>query len=416
MARPHVVIVGAGFGGLAAAHGLAGAAVDVTVIDRRNYHLFQPLLYQVATAGLSPAQIASPIRAILRKAANVRVVLGKVSEIDKSRRTVTVENRTVTYDYLVLATGARHSYFGHDDWEGAAPGLKKIDDATGIRRRILTAFEQAEAATSAEERRRLLTFVVVGGGPTGVEMAGAIAELARVALRHDFRTVDPRDARIVLVEGGPRLLAAFPAMLSHAAHRALEELGVEIRLGTPVGHCDACGATIGNQRIDCGTIVWGAGVMASAAAHWLGVEKDRIGRVMVGRDLAIAAHPEIYCIGDTAHALDGEGKTLPGLAPVAKQQGAYVARRLRALIAGKKTPGPFRYRSWGTMATIGRRAAVADLGWIKLHGTVAWLLWSAVHVSFLIGFRNRLVVMLDWLWSYVTFQSGARLITGPGSH
>ncbi|MBM3650875.1 MAG: NAD(P)/FAD-dependent oxidoreductase, partial [Alphaproteobacteria bacterium] len=297
MARPHVVIVGAGFGGLAAAHGLAGAAVDVTVIDRRNYHLFQPLLYQVATAGLSPAQIASPIRAILRKAANVRVVLGKVSEIDKSRRTVTVENRTVTYDYLVLATGARHSYFGHDDWEGAAPGLKKIDDATGIRRRILTAFEQAEAATSAEERRRLLTFVVVGGGPTGVEMAGAIAELARVALRHDFRTVDPRDARIVLVEGGPRLLAAFPAMLSHAAHRALEELGVEIRLGTPVGHCDACGATIGNQRIDCGTIVWGAGVMASAAAHWLGVEKDRIGRVMVGRDLAIAAHPEIYCIG-----------------------------------------------------------------------------------------------------------------------
>jgi NADH dehydrogenase len=416
MARPHIVIVGAGFGGLAAAHGLAGADADVTVIDRRNYHLFQPLLYQVATAGLSPAQIASPIRAILRRAANVKVVLGKVSGIDTQRRAVLLEDRAIAYDHLVLATGARHSYFGRDDWESVAPGLKKIDDALGIRRRILTAFEQAEAADCANERQRLLTFVVIGGGPTGVEMAGAIAELARVALRHDFRNVDPGETRIVLIESGPRLLATFPVMLSHAAHQALEELGVDVRLGMPVSHCDADGVTIGDQRLAAGTIVWGAGVAASAAAHWLCAGKDRVGRVLVGDDLTVPGHPEISCIGDTACVLDRRGRPLPGLAPVAKQQGAYVARRLRSLLAGHQQPQPFRYRSWGSMATIGRRAAVADLGWMKLDGTLAWLLWSAVHVSFLIGFRNRLVVMLDWLWSYVTFQSGARLITGPGSY
>ncbi len=416
MARPHIVIIGAGFGGLAAAHGLAGADADVTVIDRRNYHLFQPLLYQVATAGLSPAQIASPIRAILRRAANVQVVLGKVSAIDKGLRTVMVEGRLVTYDYLVLATGARHSYFGRDDWESVAPGLKKIDDATGIRRRILTAFEQAEAATCPEERRRLLTFVVIGGGPTGVEMAGATAELARVVLRNDFRNIDPLEARVVLVEAGPRLLPAFPAMLGDAACEALERLGVEVRLGATVSHCDSEGVSIGDQRLPAATIVWGAGVMASAAADWLGAEKDRAGRVVVGPDLSVPGHPEIFCIGDTACALDAGGKPLPGLAPVAKQQGAYVARHLRAALAGKALPRPFRYRSFGTMATIGRRAAVADLGWVRLDGTLAWLLWSAVHVSFLIGFRNRTVVMLDWLWSYFTFQSGARLITGPGSH
>jgi NADH:ubiquinone reductase (H+-translocating) len=416
MARPHIVIIGAGFGGLAAAHGLAGADADVTVIDRRNYHLFQPLLYQVATAGLSPAQIASPIRAILRRAANVQVVLGKVSAIDKGLRTVMVEGRLVTYDYLVLATGARHSYFGRDDWESVAPGLKKIDDATGIRRRILTAFEQAEAATCPEERRRLLTFVVIGGGPTGVEMAGATAELARVVLRNDFRNIDPLEARVVLVEAGPRLLPAFPAMLGDAACEALERLDVEVRLGATVSHCDSEGVSIGDQRLPAATIVWGAGVMASAAADWLGAEKDRAGRVVVGPDLSVPGHPEIFCIGDTACALDAGGKPLPGLAPVAKQQGAYVARHLRAALAGKALPRPFRYRSFGTMATIGRRAAVADLGWVRLDGTLAWLLWSAVHVSFLIGFRNRTVVMLDWLWSYFTFQSGARLITGPGSH
>jgi NADH:ubiquinone reductase (H+-translocating) len=416
MARPHIVIVGAGFGGLAAAHGLAGAAVDVTVIDRRNYHLFQPLLYQVATAGLSPAQIAQPIRAILRRAANVRVVLGRVSGIDTERRLVTVDQSTIAYDHLVLATGARHSYFGRDDWESAAPGLKKIDDAVGIRRRLLTAFEDAEAAGSPELRRRLLTFVVIGGGPTGVEMAGAIAELARVALRRDFRNIDPADARVVLVEAGKRLLPSFPAILGDAAGEALQQLGVEVRLGTAVTQCDSEGVAIGEQRLAAATIVWGAGVMASAAAHWLGAAKDRAGRVVVGPDLTVAGYPEISCIGDTACAVDAAGKPLPGLAPVAKQQGAYVARRLRAALSGKLACRPFRYRSWGTMATIGRRAAVADLGWVKLDGTLAWLLWSAVHVSFLIGFRNRLVVMLDWLWSYFTFQSGARLITGPGSH
>jgi NADH dehydrogenase len=416
MARPHIVIIGAGFGGLSAAHGLAGAPADVTVVDRRNYHLFQPLLYQVATAGLSPAQIASPIRAILRRADNVQVLLGRVTGVDKERRLVTLEDRTIGYDALVVATGARHAYFGHDEWESVAPGLKKIDDATAIRRRILTAFESAEATQDREARRRLLTFVVIGGGPTGVEMAGAIAELARVALRHDFRNIDPREARIVLVEAGSRVLPAFPESLSEAARRALDHLGVEVRLGTPVTQCDSEGVTIGEDRLAAATIIWAAGVAASSAAHWLGADKDRVGRVMVGADLTLPGHPEIFCIGDTAHVADADDKPLPGLAPVAKQQGAYVARALRARLAGKPAPGPFRYRDFGTMATIGRRAAVADFGWLKLTGTLAWLMWGAVHISFLIGFRNRLIVMLDWIWSYLTFQSGARLITGPGSH
>jgi NADH dehydrogenase len=416
MARPHIVIVGAGFGGLSAAHALAGAPADVTVVDRRNYHLFQPLLYQVATAGLSPAQIASPIRAILRRAANVQVLLGRVIGVEKASRTVTLEDRSLTYDILVLATGARHAYFGHDEWESVAPGLKKIDDATAIRRRILTAFENAEASQDHEARRRLLTFVVIGGGPTGVEMAGAIAELARVALRHDFRNIDPREARIVLVEAGPRVLPAFPEKLSEAACRSLQRLGVEVRLGTPVTQCDADGVTIGEDRLPAATLIWAAGVAASSAARWLGVEKDRVGRVTVGPDLTLPGHPEIFCIGDTANVAGADGKSLPGLAPVAKQQGAYVARVLRARLAGKPAPGPFRYRDYGTLATIGRRAAVADFGWVQMKGTLAWLLWGAVHISFLIGFRNRLIVMLDWIWSYLTFQSGARLITGPGSH
>lgn len=416
MARPHIVIVGAGFGGLSAAHALANAEADVTVVDRRNYHLFQPLLYQVATAGLSPAQIASPIRAILRRAANIRVVLGRVSGVDRQRRTVEVDGHEIEYDQLVLATGSRHAYFGHDEWERVAPGLKKIDDATGIRRRILTAFEHAEAMAPAEDRRRFLTFVVIGAGPTGVEMAGAIAELAHVALRHDFRTIDPREARIVLVEAGPRVLPAFPLELSAAAQKALDRLHVEVRLGTPVSNCDETGVTIGADHLPAATIVWAAGVAASPAARWLGTEADPVGRVVVGPDFTVPGHPEIFVIGDTAHALDANGKLLPGLAPVAKQQGAYVARVLRARIAGKRPPGPFRYRDWGTMATIGRRAAVADFGWLRLSGTLAWLMWGLVHVSFLIGFRNRLVVMLDWIWSYLTFQSGARLIVGPGSH
>jgi NADH dehydrogenase len=416
MARPHIVIVGAGFGGLSAAVHLGGADAHVTVIDRRNYHLFQPLLYQVATAGLSPAQIASPIRGILRRAANVRVILGKVTGVDKERRVVMLDEHDLAYDCLIVATGARHSYLGHDDWEGVAPGLKKIDDATLIRRRILTAFEEAEATHDHSARLRLLTFVVIGAGPTGVEMAGAIAELARVALRHDFRTIDPAHARIVLVEAGPRVLAAFPQSLGEAAQRSLHRLGVELRLGVPVTQCDSDGVTIGGERLPAATIIWAAGVAASPAARWLGAEKDRVGRVTVGADLSLPGHPEIFVIGDTAHALGSDGKPLPGLAPVAKQQGAYVARLLRARLAGKPPSKPFRYRDFGTLATIGRRAAVADFGWVKLNGTLAWLLWGAVHISFLIGFRNRLVVMLDWIWSYLTFQSGARLITGPGSH
>ena len=421
MARPRIVIVGAGFGGLSAAHGLAGAAADVTVIDRRNYHLFQPLLYQVATAGLSPAQVASPIRSILRDAANERVILGKVSGVDWQRRTVKLgegqpDDREIEYDILVLAPGSRHSYFGHDDWESVAPGLKKIDDATDIRRRILSAFEQAEQTAEPEARRRLLTFVVIGGGPTGVEMAGAIAELAHVALRHDFRTINPRDARIVLVEAGPRVLPSLPATLSDAARRSLERLHVDVRLGAPVSHCDVEGVTIGDESLGAATIVWAAGVAASPAAQWLGLETDRVGRVMVGPDLTVPGHPEIFVIGDTAHAAGRDGAPLPGLAPVAKQQGAYVARVLRARLAGHPAPKPFRYRNWGTMATIGRGAAVADFGWLRLHGTLAWLLWGLIHISFLIGFRNRFIVFFDWLWSYVTFQSGARLITGPGSH
>jgi len=416
MARMRIVIVGAGFGGLSAAHSLAGADADVFVIDRRNYHLFQPLLYQVATAGLSPAQIASPIRAILRQAANISVTLGKVSGIDKDRGVVAIDDREIAYDRLILATGARHSYFGRDEWESMAPGLKKIDDATGIRRRILTAFENAESTDDPEARRRFLTFVVIGGGPTGVEMAGAIAELARVVLRHDFRRIDPREARIVLVESGQRLLSAFPPKLSEAAQVSLKKLGVDVRLGAPVTQCDFAGVAIGNQRLETATVVWGAGVMASGAAYWLDAQKDRIGRVIVEPNLSVPGNPEIFVIGDTAHVQGLNGSPLPGLAPVAKQQGAYVGRVLRAQLAGNPAPPPFRYRNWGTMATIGRRAAVADLGWLKLSGTLAWLLWGLVHISLLIGFRNRLIVTLDWLWSYVTFQSGARLITGGGSH
>ncbi len=416
MSRPRIVIVGAGFGGLNAAHALGGVDADVTVIDRRNYHLFQPLLYQVATAGLSPAQIASPIRAILRHAPNVRVVLGRVSGVDKQRHMVKLDDREIEYDYLVLATGSRHAYFGHDEWERVAPGLKKIDDATSLRRRILSAFEQAESMAPAEDRQRFLTFVVIGGGPTGVEMAGAIAELAHVALRHDFRTIDPREARIVLVEAGPRILPAFPPSLSEAARKSLERLHVEVRLGTPVSNCDESGVTIGDEHLAASTIVWAAGVAASSASRWLGTETDRVGRVVVGTDLTVPDHPEIFVIGDTAHALGRDGKPLPGLAPVAKQQGAYVAKVLRARLAGKSPPPSFRYRDWGTMATIGRRAAVADFGRLHIRGTLAWLLWGLVHISFLIGFRNRLVVMLEWIWSYLTFQSGARLITGPESH
>jgi NADH dehydrogenase len=412
---PRVVVVGAGFGGLAAATGLRKAPVAVTVIDKRNYHLFQPLLYQVATAALSPADIATPIRAILRGQTNAEVLLAKVANIDKERREVVLEDRRVPYDYLIVATGARHAYFGHDEWERFAPGLKKIDDATELRRRILLAFEQAEIATDEAERRRLLTFVVIGGGPTGVEMAGAIAELAKMALARDFRHIDPRQARILLIEAGPRILTAFPPKLSEKAERALSRLGVEVRTGTPVTACDEDGVQLGEERIPSRCIVWGAGVAASPAAKWLDAERDRAGRVMVEPDLTLPGHPEIFVIGDTAHALDAEGKPLPGVAPVAKQQGKYVAKLIQTRLADRPSPGPFRYRNLGNMATIGRRAAVADFGWLRVNGRFAWLLWGLVHIYFLIGFRNRVAVLLDWLWAYLTFQRGARLITGPNT-
>jgi NADH dehydrogenase len=414
-ARPRVVVVGAGFGGLQAAKGLRDLPVEVTVIDRRNYHLFQPLLYQVATAGLSPADIAYPIRNILRDQANTQVLLGRVIGIDKAARTVETENRHIPYDFLILATGARHAYFGHDEWESVAPGLKKIDDATDIRRRILLAFERAETTHDEAARRRLLNFVVIGGGPTGVEMAGAIAELAHAALAEDFRAIDPREARIILVEAGPRLLPALPESLSAKAKAQLERLGVEVRLATKVVRCDEGGIGVQakerDERIESGCIIWAAGVEASPAAKWLGVPGDRAGRVPVKEDLSVPGHPEIFVIGDTALALDKRGRPLPGIAPVAKQQGAYVARLLRLRLKGKAI-APFAYRHVGDLATIGRKAAVADFGWIRLSGALAWFLWGAVHIFFLIGFRNRLAVLLSWLWAYATYHRSSRLITG----
>jgi NADH:ubiquinone reductase (H+-translocating) len=408
---PRIVIVGAGFAGLSAATALARTPAQIIVIDERNYHLFQPLLYQVATAGLSPADIAAPIRAILRRQKDAHVMLGSVTGVDLRGREVILRDRRIPYDYLIVATGARHAYFGHDEWAAVAPGLKKIDDATRVRRKILIALERAEGETNAKERRALMTFVVVGGGPTGVEMAGAIAELAKVALAMDFRAIDPAMSRIVLIEAGPRVLATFPERLSAVAKRSLERLGVEVRLGVRVTHCDDGGVKLGDERIDSRTIVWAAGVAASPAAEWLAAKHDRLGRVMVARDLTLPAHEEVFVIGDTAHAQDPFSQPLPGIAPVAKQQGKYVAKVLHARIAGRPAPAAFRYRHVGNLATIGRTAAVVDFGFLRLTGLIAWLVWGVVHISFLVGFRNRLGVAFDWLWAYVTFQSGARLIT-----
>jgi NADH:quinone reductase (non-electrogenic) len=410
-ARPRVVIIGAGFGGLSAATRLGHIAADVTIIDRRNYHLFQPLLYQVATAALSPADIAAPIRGILSRQVNTNVILGSVTGIDVEGRAVLLGERRVQYDQLVIATGAREAYFGHDEWANVTLGLKKIEDATTMRRRILLAFELAENCDDENERRRLLTFVIIGGGPTGVELAGALAELAKAALARDFRRIDPTTARIVLVEGGPRLLPSFPPRLSQAAAQALTRLGVELRLNAMVTDCDAENAVLGEERIASRTLIWAAGVAASPAARWLGVTAGRGGRITVGADLTLPGHPEIFVIGDTAEVAGPEG-SLPGIAPVAKQQGAYVARVILARLAGKPTPRPFRYRSLGNLATIGRREAVVDFGWLRLTGRIAWLVWGAAHIYFLIGFRNRIAVAIDWLWSYLTYQRGARLITG----
>lgn len=408
-----VVIVGAGFGGLWAAKALANSETEVVVIDRQNYHLFQPLLYQVATAGLSPADIAGPIRSIIGTYRNVTVMLGAVEGVDVAGRKVMIDGgREVPYDHLILATGASHAYFGHDEWEPFAPGLKRIEEATEIRRRILLAFERAENETNADERRRLMNLVIVGGGPTGVELAGAIAELARRALAKDFRHIDPRAARIVLVEAGPRILSTMPEDLSADAQRRLEKLGVEVRLNTPVTAVDAGGVTMGATRIESRCVIWAAGVAASPAGQWIGAECDRVGRIKVNPDLSVPGHPEIFAIGDTALAFDAKGKPLPGVAPVAKQQGAYVAKLILSRLRSAKEVKPFRYRDYGNLATIGRKAAVIDFGWIHLHGFVAWVLWSIVHIYFLIGLRNRTIVALHWLWAYFTFQRGARLITG----
>ena len=411
-ARRRVVIIGAGFGGLSATRGLARAPVDVTLIDRHNYHLFQPLLYQVATAGLSPSDIASPIRSIVRAQRNVRVVLGDVSGIDTARRDVLVEGRRFPYDDLIVATGAQHAYFGHDDWEKAAPALKTIDDATYVRRRILLAFEKAETEPDEAKRRALLNFVVIGGGATGVEMAGAIAELAKRALASDFRAIDPRAARVFLIEAGPGLLASFDPSLSVAARRALEKLGVEVRVGSAVTACDLTGVSIGGERIPAHTVIWAAGVMASPAGRWLGAETDRAGRVKINPDLSLPGQPNVFVIGDTGFVQTSDGRSLPGVAPVAKQQGAYTAKLIKARLAGRTLP-PFRYRDFGMLATIGRKRAVVDFGHgIKFTGFIAWLIWCVAHIYFLIGFRNRAVVAMNWLWNYITFQSGTRLITG----
>jgi NADH:ubiquinone reductase (H+-translocating) len=408
--RPRVVILGAGFGGLACAETLSHAAVDITIIDRQNYHCFQPLLYQVATAALSPADVAWPIRHILRRQENATVFMTEVTGIDTTAQTVTTKSGPFPFDFLVIATGAMHSYFGHDGWAGSAPGLKRIEDATRIRRSILSAFEQAELTDDDEQRRKLLTFVIIGGGPTGVEMAGAIAEVARQTLKRDFRRIDPRTARIMLIEAGPRLLPAFSERHSRYAYDALTAMGVEVLTSTPVTGCDARGVDLQHGRIDAGSVVWAAGVMASPAADWLATEHDRAGRVAVRPDLALPGHENIFVIGDTAAVNDAAGRPVPGLAAAAKQMGIYVGRLIVARIAGRTLP-PFRYKNLGVLATIGRRSAVVELGPLQLHGFIGWLFWSVVHIYFLIGLRNRFVVAVTWLWSYITFQRGARLIT-----
>lgn len=409
MGRPHVVIVGAGFGGLLAAQHLRTAPVNVTVIDRSNHHLFQPLLYQVATAGLSPADISAPVRSILRGQRNAEVFLAEVTGIDTAKQTVQVGDRAIPYDYLVLATGARHSYFGHDDWEPFAPGLKSIADATAIRRKILFAFEAAELTNDPVERRALLTFVVVGGGPTGVELAGAIAELAHKALIKDFRHIDPSTARIVLVEAQAEILTAFPAELAQQARKHLQRLGVEVRTPAAVAAVDAVGVMIGEERLAARTVIWAAGVQASQAGAWLHVPTDRAGRVLVGPDLTAPAHPNVFVIGDTA-TVSAQGKPLPGVAPVAMQQGRYVAQAIAARVAGQATTAPFVYRDKGNLATVGQAFAIMHKARFKISGFPAWLLWIGIHILYLIDFRNRLLVMMQWAWAYFSYSRGVRLI------
>ncbi len=409
---PRVVIVGAGFGGLACAAALRRVRASVTLIDRGNYHLFQPLLYQVATAALSPGDIAAPIRPLFRDSFNTRVLLGTVTGVDSTRQLIRVGPREIPYDYLVLATGAAHSYFGKDQWQPFAPGLKRIEDATAIRRRLLTAFEHAESTEDPAEREALLTFLIVGGGPTGVELAGAIAELARFGMEKEFRNFDPASARVILVQSASRVLPTFAVSLASIAQRSLERLGVEVMVGSRVESIDANGVLVNGKPIVARTVLWAAGVMASPAGTWLGTEMDSAGRLVVEPDLSVRGLPNVFAIGDTAASNGWAGKPVPGLAPAAKQGGAHVARVISARLRGEPAPGPFFYRHMGSLATIGRKAAVADFGRIKLWGAPAWWLWGLVHVGFLVGLRNRIATMINWFWAYLTFGGGIRLITG----
>ena len=409
---PHVVIIGGGFGGLAAAQALKRAPVAITLIDRRNHHVFQPLLYQVATAGLSPGDIAAPIRWILRRQRNVRVLLAEATSIDLASRTVYLDDGTLAYDYLIVATGATHAYFGHPEWAPHAPGLKTLDDALEIRRRMLLAYERAEREPDPGAQRRLLTFIVVGGGPTGVEMAGAMAEIARQTLADEFRRISPPQARVILVEAGPTILPAFPGDLRAHARRSLADLAVEVREGTPVTRIDQCGVSIGSDRIEAGTVIWAAGVAASPLARSLGVELDRAGRVPVTPELTVPNRGEVFVIGDLATLAGRDGKPLPGVAPVAQQQAKHAARNIQRLIE-RQPLRPFRYRNYGSLATIGRASAIADFGRVHLSGYLGWLVWLFIHIMKLVGFRNRVLVLVQWAGAYLTYQRSVRLITGP---
>src|SRR6201996_7663993 len=416
MSKAHrVVIVGAGFGGLEAAFGLAGTGVEITLIDRRNHHLFQPLLYQVATASLATSEIAWPIRHLLSDRRDVTTLFATVMGVDPVSRCVQLDGGdTLPYDTLVLATGARHAYFGHDEWEPFAPGLKTLEAATTLRRRILIAFEDAERESDPVRRAALLTFVIIGAGPTGVELAGTIAELAQETLAPDFRNIDTHKTRVVLIEAGPRVLAGFADDLSAYAQATLEKIGVEVVLGHPVTECSADGVMYGGHHLQAKTIIWAAGVRASPAAEWLGAPADRAGRVQVEPDLSVPGHPDIFAIGDTVMIAGPDGKPVPGIAPAAKQQGKYVAALIKARLGGGKSP-PFHYRHAGSLAQIGKRQAVIDFGRFKLRGTLAWWIWGIAHIYFLIGLRHRLSVALSWLWIYVRNQRSARLITQGSS-
>jgi NADH:ubiquinone reductase (H+-translocating) len=416
---PRVVIIGAGFGGLNAAKSLAKSPAQVIIVDRKNFHTFQPLLYQVATAGLSPGEIATPIRAIFRGHKNVEVFMGEVTGVDLERRVIKTAGPEVPYDYLIVAAGASHAYFGHDEWEPYAPGLKTVEDALEIRRRVLLTFELAERETASGAPPTPLNFVIVGGGPTGVELAGTLAEICHQALKHEFRAIDPARAHILLLEGGPRVLPVYPEDLSRSAENQLRRLGVEVRTSTMVTGIEAGAVRYGDTRQAAAVILWAAGVAASPLGKALGVPVDRAGRVLVQPDLSLAEHPEVFVIGDLASLKDEDGKMLPGVAPVAIQQGQFVAKLIRKEIeskhgsaAGAGSRGVFHYWDKGSIATIGRAAAVADFGRFHISGFLAWLSWLCVHIFFLIGFQNRLLVFIQWAWSYFTFERGARLITG----